>query len=525
MTDPRVFRRLWPEFSSPSWAPWNSIEDALHGLVPEDGELVRRVTGRDVLPRHAVEEFWAVVGRGGGKSRFCGRLACYFATAVEYRRAPGESIYVGVFAPTRAQAQITFRYIRGLLRSVPELERLIVSEQRDSLELEGGVVVEVITASVAAPRGRSYALAILEEAAFLPSEDASDPDKELLNAIRPALARVPGSLLAVVSSPYARRGELYRVHRDHFGKASDSILVVQADTLTLNPSFSKAEIERAYAEDDSSASAEYGAQFRRDVESFIDVEAVEACRVPGRRELPRVDGVGYHGFTDPAGGSGTDSWTIAVGHRERDGRVILDAIRERKPPFSPDAVASEFADLLKIYGVTTVRGDRFGGEFPREALSKRGIRYIVADKAKSDYYKDALSVLNSGRLELLDDDRLITQITRLERRTARGGRDSIDHGPSGHDDLANSALALAAILGTRRVREPGDPLVYFGPSRRDDPALAVLAEHDAARQSAPSSPWFGEETCGGTRIEAHALLGCSRCAYRVEQAKAKAVTA
>ena len=33
--------------------------------------------------------------------------------------------------------------------------------------------------------------------------------------------------------------------------------------------------------------------------------------------------------------------------------------------------------------------------------------------------------------------RLISQIACLERRTARGGRDSIDHPPNGHDDLAN----------------------------------------------------------------------------------------
>jgi hypothetical protein len=38
----------------------------------------------------------------------------------------------------------------------------------------------------------------------------------------------------------------------------------------------------------------------------------------------------------------------------------------------------------------------------------------------------------------------------LERRTARSGRDSIDHAPGAHDDIANSvagALLLAASGG------------------------------------------------------------------------------
>ena len=56
-------------------------------------------------------------------------------------------------------------------------------------------------------------------------------------------------------------------------------------------------------------------------------------------------------------------------------------------------------------------------------------------------------MLNSGKVELLDNTRLINQISALERRTARGGRDSVDHGPGGHDDLANAcAGALVAVM-------------------------------------------------------------------------------
>jgi hypothetical protein len=34
----------------------------------------------------------------------------------------------------------------------------------------------------------------------------------------------------------------------------------------------------------------------------------------------------------------------------------------------------------------------------------------------------------------------------LERRTARGGRDSIDHAAGAHDDLANVVAGLAAVM-------------------------------------------------------------------------------
>jgi hypothetical protein len=65
--------------------------------------------------------------------------------------------------------------------------------------------------------------------------------------------------------------------------------------------------------------------------------------------------------------------------------------------------------------------------------------------------RELLPLLNSKRIELLDLPRLHGQLGGLERRTARGGRDSIDHPPNAHDDLINSAagaLVSAAGLGS-----------------------------------------------------------------------------
>ena len=40
----------------------------------------------------------------------------------------------------------------------------------------------------------------------------------------------------------------------------------------------------------------------------------------------------------------------------------------------------------------------------------------------------------------------------LERRTSRGGRDSIDHGPQGHDDLANVVAGVSYMLDKKRSK-------------------------------------------------------------------------
>ena len=74
-----------------------------------------------------------------------------------------------------------------------------------------------------------------------------------------------------------------------------------------------------------------------------------------------------------------------------------------------------------------MRGDRFAGECPRELFREHGIAYELLARSKSDYYVDALALFNSRRVELLDHPRTNTQICTLERRTARGGRDTVDH--------------------------------------------------------------------------------------------------
>lgn len=115
-------------------------------------------------------------------------------------------------------------------------------------------------------------------------------------------------------------------------------MLVQAPTLDLNPTFDRRAIDTAYAENPASAAAEYGAQFRSDVESFVAREAINESTVVGRFEQPPVSTLAYEAIADPSGGSGADSFTLAVGHREQRGGLtiaIVDAIRETRPPFSP----------------------------------------------------------------------------------------------------------------------------------------------------------------------------------------------
>lgn len=213
----------------------------------------------------------------------------------------------------------------------------------------------------------------------------------------------------------------------------------------MNPLFPARIIAKAYEADPAAAAAEYGAEFRNDIAAFVAREVIEACTMPGRHEVPKVSGCYYRAFVDPSGGS-ADSMTLAIAHAER-GLAMLDAVREVPAPFAPEGVVADFCTLLKSYGLQEVTGDRYAGEWPREQFRKHGIEYRLSDRPKSDIFRDLLPTLNSGKAELLDVPRLASQLCALERRTARGGRDSIDHPPGAHDDLANAAAGALLMVG------------------------------------------------------------------------------
>jgi hypothetical protein len=449
LDDPKVFGDF---FRAGTWGAWRVFLAALFGLQMTEDQLAiyRRFTGRSTPPTKALHEAWLVIGRRGGKSFVLAVIAVFLACFRDWRPflGPGEVGTVMIIAADRRQARVIMRYCTGLLTAVPMLAKLIEAQSREAIELKNRIVIEIHTASFRTTRGYTIVAALCDELAYWHSDETSaEPDVEVINALRPGMSTVPDAVLLCASSPYARRGALWDAHRRHYGQDGDEVLVWQADTRSMNPSVPQSYIDRHTADDAARASAEYLAQFRSDIEAFIMREVVDACVLRGIFELPPAPRESYFAFCDPSGGS-SDSFAVAIGHHDlsRD-TICVDCLREIPAPFSPEIAVAELSALLKSYRISSVTGDKYAGEWPREAFSRHHISYEQSSLVKSQLYSAFLPRLNSGQVELLDNARLINQLCQLERRTARGGRDSIDH-PAGagyHDDLANCVAGLCSV--------------------------------------------------------------------------------
>lgn len=454
MDDPQLFR---PWFEGPTWSGWRTVLKAAYGLPMTGAERLffRSIADREP-PAKRVRELWIAAGRRAGKDSVASVIAAHAAALFDqqHRLRPGERGLVACLAVDRDQARIVLKYIRSFFTDIPLMQGMVTRSTASGFELSNQIDVAVATNSFRSTRGRPIVCAIFDEVSYWRDETSATPDEETYRAIVPGTATVAGAMVIGISSPYRRAGLLYRKYRDHYGRDGD-VLVIKAPSIVLNPTLDQAIIDQALADDPAAARSEWLAEFRDDIDNFVTRETVDAAMVPGRFELPPIGGQTYCAFVDPSGGA-SDSMTLGIAHVDA-GQAVLDLVRERRPPFSPEDVVEEFAAALKAYGVTVVHGDRYAGEWPRERFRVHGIEYEPAEKPKSDLYRDFLPAINSGRIELLDIPRLTAQLVGLERRTARGGRDSIDHAPGAHDDVANAAVGSLVMATARNA-----PRLTFG---------------------------------------------------------------
>lgn len=158
----------------------------------------------------------------------------------------------------------------------------------------------------------------------------------------------------------------------------------------------------------------------------------------------------YWAFVDVSGGRG-DAAALAVAAKV-DGELTIHHVGHWKAPFDPERVVTEMVATLKRYGLSRVVGDNYAGEWVASAFTKRGIKYARSEKNKSELYLELLPKLCSGGIRLLDHEPTIAQLCALERRTRSGGRDTIDHPPGGHDDLANVIAGVCQVAITPRIQ-------------------------------------------------------------------------
>jgi hypothetical protein len=450
LVDPALFGTT---FRAPSFWAWRVVAKMIDGIPlaePRDIELFKQCTGRNHLPIKPVRRVILLAGRRAGKDRFLSACAVWRAAlCADWRKhiSAGEQAVVLLLGTDKKQAAILRRYCEGLLQT-PLLAQEITRSTGEVIEFRNGSSLEIATNDARLVRGRS-AIAVLgsECCHWRTDEHAASSDEEVVGAAEPSMAMCPdGGLLMLGSNVHRKVGYMYRQYKKLHGNDDSEDVCWFAPSVTMNPQLPAQVIDQALAEDAPKARAEYQNVWREDLNDFIPLDLIESCTDFGVRERAPQSGVKYFAYCDASSGLG-NSFAIAIAHRGSP--HMLDVVREVRPRFVPAQVIANFAQLLRLYRVTEIQGDKYAIGFHEAEWRIHGIKFTACKRTTSENYLQALPLLLAGRLRLVDNLTLRNQLSSLERRAGAGDRETVTHAQhaSARDDLACAAcgaLVLAA---------------------------------------------------------------------------------
>lgn len=478
-------------------------------LEGEEAELAKQLFGGlQEVPLDARRFVMLRLGRGSGKTMLCAAYAVYCAVTQPVKVGPGDVPYVITIAPDKDTAKLSISAAREMIRAIPALERLIVSDEKTSITVRRPngqqVKIEAFAASRGGSsiRGRTILAFLLDEAEFFTSNGDDGRsyavnDHDIFRALKPRLVRNGRGMM--VSTPWPVETLMGGMFDKNWLHPVDGVAVL-ASTLLARGSDPDivAIVEEEMKKDPENARREFFCEIDGlSGEGFFDVSALKGS-------LTDDDFPSNHNRLWPVAaacdlGFVHDSSTLAI--VQFDGRKYrLAELLEIRPkpgsPLRPSEVIKKFASVAKRYGCNYMISDGHYRESIKEHLTEFDIGLVDAAegmKGKQETFSRVRSVLHEGLVVLPTSDiskRLISQAKMVTSRAAPGGGLSIKMPRKvglGHGDLVSAfvlavhRLAYGQVNQESPLYEPGTPewnqeftrRMWVAESKRNAKALAL----------------------------------------------------
>ena len=273
----------------------------------------------------------------------------------------------------------------------------------------GNVVVILDEVAHFTDKGQSGAESVYN--AVVPSTSAYSP-KDLLDKSQP-IGPVEGRII-LISSPLGRQGLFYKMAQISLrgGTASENMLFIQAPTWEVNPTIPANEFEKHYLKDPGVFFTEYGGEFSDRTKGWIErSQDLLSCVSPSAK--PTTRGVSRHPyFIGLDLGLAGDGTAIAIGHIDRDRKIIVDLVDQikagegeykDKDRLDFDGVADWIKKLANNFQFTEGIFDQWAGIPLEQALMKRGLRQMKSTAMT----KNLVSQMFQNFKDMMYDNRIV----------------------------------------------------------------------------------------------------------------------
>lgn len=321
--------------------------------------------------------------------------------------------------------------------------------------------------------GRTTLFAILDELDFLPDTKGRLGGKAVYQAISKGTTTLNGLNISL-TSPLWRDSQSANLLS--LAGVVKNMVAIRQPTWLINPSPNESryspKIIAEFQKDPDGAARDYGAKHSLAITPFFrDSTLIERCCIleNGMDEEGRLMPFEFDPYAtycaagDPA--PKHDRFGIALGHRGRDGNIVIDIAYGIKP--DPDAgVAGEvdphdvktlYLSFLNKAQIEACVFDTYLYMEVRHELFNRGVDVQQHHVNLSDYQimKDYIYTAASEGTKLLtmpNNPLLISELLSLERNKKR-----IDHPPKGSKDVADAVCQVVSYLDKiDPISTPGD---------------------------------------------------------------------
>jgi hypothetical protein len=448
-------------------------------LSGEERELaIQMFGGIEHVTKDARKYIVLRLGRGSGKTTLCSAFAVYTAVTAEIKAGPGDVPYVIVVAPDKPTAQLSIRMAREMVRSQPALERLVVSDTTELIQLRRpdgrSVRIEAFAATRggSAMRGRTILAFLMDEAEFFTSNDSQGGggrdyavnDRDIFRALKPRL--VPAGKGMLISTPWPVETLMGEMFDENYGKCLTAV-AIKAPTILVrgdDPDVRQM-VEDELAKDPENARRELfcevdgltGGEFFDRGALVASITDADHWPIPHNPFLPVAVGCDL-GFT-------RDSSAIAV--VQFDGKKYITVyLEEMKPkpgkPLKPGTVVRRFAEVCRLYKANGVIADAHYRATLHEHLEDSGLSIWDAPNNPSEAFVRTRTVLHEGKVTIPRVDigkRMLQQAKLVASRASPGGKLTIKI--PRRVGLAHGDIVSAWVLAVHR-------LAYATPEARVD---------------------------------------------------------
>lgn len=487
----------------------------------EDG----RSNIREVIPGEQRRELVLCLGRRSGKSELAALITAYETYKLIQKGCPqqyyglptGEKIMMAALATGKDQAKILFQKVSGYYRGCDYFSPYTANATQSYIKFQTPYDIErhgsfaandkaMATLEITfkptsgkAVRGFGYVVVVLDEMAFFP--DAGEASAEnVYTSIKPsqaafskkdpanpknAIGEVEGRIICI-SSPKGRQGYFFQIFQEALtggGPSGKGVLAIQAPTWEVNPSVAASELVKERYRNATVFDTEYGASFSDRTAGWLEpsdlldrVDPKARPKMRGQVRVPHFVGLDF--------GLATDATSIAIGHHDQDGKLIVDLVErimagEGKYENVLRLDFEEVADWVLSFNSRFMfyKGmfDSWSGIIFEQALHKRGLKMLessrITPQEESQMYQNFKNLLWGDKIVLYDYPR----------------DESV---PDGHCPYIQELLELQAEYKSKTVTEVKAPNM---PGKHDDMADALVRMSWIASQSLTNQASFGHK--------------------------------